>query len=182
MSALENRPNTALVVIDVQNDVVVNAFDRERIINNISSLVDRARRENTPVVWVQHNDDELPRDTDGWRFVKELVPADGEPLIHKSYRDAFEATEFETELDRLSIGRLIVTGAQTDFCVRSTAHGGLARGYDVDLVADAHTTDDLSEYGMPTPDKLVAHMNMYWDTQTAANCSGTVVATSDVEF
>ena len=54
-----------------------------------------------------------------------------------------EATTLESELAERGIGRLIVTGAQTDACIRATRHGAFTRGYDTVLVSDAHTT--LSE-------------------------------------
>jgi len=89
------------------------------------------------VVWVQHSDEQLARGSDGWQLVSELVPGDAEPLVEKSYGDSFEETSLETVLSRLGVGRLVVVGAQTDWCVRSTLHGALARGYGANLVSDA---------------------------------------------
>ena len=152
MTTLANRPNTALLVIDVQNGVVGNAHERDGVIANINSLVDKARTEDVPVVWVQHSDNNLPRDSESWHLVPELTRRDSEPLVHKSYGDSFEDTDLEARLAERGVGRLVVTGAQTDECVRSTIHGAFVRGYDVTLVGDAHTTEDLSEYGAPTPD------------------------------
>ena len=60
------------------------------------------------------------------------------------------------------VGRLVVVGAQTDACIRSTLHGALVRGYDATLVSDAHTTEDQTEWGAPPPDKVIAHTNLYW--------------------
>jgi nicotinamidase-related amidase len=81
MTTLPNRPNTALLVVDVQNGVVGGAARRDEVVANIGTLVDRARREAVPVIWVQHNSDELARDTDGWRIVPELTPDADEPLV-----------------------------------------------------------------------------------------------------
>lgn len=64
MTTLENRPNTALLVVDVQNAVVEAAHERDAVVANIAGLVDQARRERVPVVWVQHSDDELVRGSD----------------------------------------------------------------------------------------------------------------------
>ena len=151
MTTLPDRPNTALLVIDVQNGVMTNAYNRDAVIANIDSLVHRARAAEVPVVWVQHSDDHLPRDSDEWQYVPELVRRDSEPLVHKSYGDSFEGTELEALLAERRVGRLIVTGAQTDACIRSTIHGAFVRGYDVTLVGDADTTEDLSEYGARGP-------------------------------
>ena len=84
MTTLENRPNTALLVIDVQNCVVEDGFERDAVVANISGLVDKARQELIPVVWVQHNDDEIVRGSDGWRIVPELKPDETEALVEKA--------------------------------------------------------------------------------------------------
>ena len=144
MSTLDNRPNTALLVIDVQNGVVGGAHDRDTVVANVATLVDKARAADVDVVWVQHNDDDLPRDSEEWQYVPELVPDDAEPVVHKQYGDSFEDTDLESVLAERGVGRLVVAGAQTDECIRSTLHGAIARGYDATLVGDAHTTEDLS--------------------------------------
>src|SRR3979490_2814495 len=123
MTPLVNRPNTALLVVDVQNGVVAGAHQRDAVVANVGSLVDKARRERVPVVWVQHSDEQTVRGSDNWRIVPELSPGDAEPLVEKSYGDSFEDTTLETVLSGLAVGKLIVVGAQTDACVRSTLHG-----------------------------------------------------------
>ena len=182
MTTLENRPNTALLVIDVQNGVVGEAYDRDAVIANIAALVDKARAADVDVVWVQHNDDDLKKDSESWQYVPELVRKESEPLIQKEYGDAFEATDLESILAARGVGQLIVSGAQTDACIRSTLHGAIARGYDATLVSDAHTTEDQSSWGAPTPDKVIAHTNLYWRYQTAPGRRGGTVNTADVDF
>jgi nicotinamidase-related amidase len=182
MSRLENRPNTALIVIDVQNGVVRGAHKRDAVVANVSSLVDKARRERVPVVWVQHSDEELARGSDEWRIVPELTPGDAEPLVEKNYGDSFEDTNLETVLSGLGVGRLVVVGAQTDACIRSTLHGALVRGYDATLVKDAHTTEDQSAWGAPPPDQVIAHTNLYWTYEKAPGRKAATVETKDVEF
>jgi nicotinamidase-related amidase len=182
MTTLENRPNSALLVVDVQNSVVDGTHDRDAVVANIGSLVEKARREGVPIVWVQHSDDELTRESDGWRIVPELFPDDAEPLVEKNYGDSFEDTTLETVLSRLGVGRLIVAGAQTDACIRSTLHGAFVRGYDATLVSDAHTTEDHSQWGAPPPDQVIAHTNLYWTYQTAPGRTAGTVETKNVDF
>jgi nicotinamidase-related amidase len=182
MTTLQNRPNTALLVIDVQAGVVAGNHGRDAVVANVATLVDKARDEHIPVVWVQHNDDGLTRGSDEWQLVPELKRDDAEPLIDKSYGDAFEDTNLEGVLSDLSVGRLIVAGAQTDMCIRSTLHGALARGYDATLVSDAHTTEDQTAWGAPPPDMVIAHTNLYWKYQTAPGRTAGTVATDDVDF
>jgi nicotinamidase-related amidase len=182
LSTLKNRPNTALLVIDVQKGVVEGAHQRDVVVANVGSLVEKARRERVPVVWVQHSDEGLTRGSDNWRIVPELTPGDAEPLVEKNYGDSFEATNLEGVLSGLGVGRLVVVGAQTDACVRSTLHGAFARGYDATLVSDAHTTEDQTEWGAPPPDKVIAHTNLYWKYQTAPGRTAGTVETKDVDF
>jgi nicotinamidase-related amidase len=182
MTTLVNRPNTALLVIDVQNGVIGEAYDREKVVANIGALVDKARDAGVDVVWVQHTSDELSRDSENWRYVPELERRDSEPLVHKTYGDSFEETDLESVLAARGVGRLVVAGAQTDECIRSTLHGAIVRGYDATLVGDAHTTEDMSSYGAPPPDQLIAHTNLYWKYHTAPGRSAGTVDTADVEF
>ena len=182
MSTLPDRHATALLVVDVQNDVVAGAHDRDRVISNISKLVDKARAAGTPVVWVQHSDEGLPRDSDGWQYVAELARTESEPMVHKSYGDSFEDTDLEQVLAELKVGRLIVAGAQTDACIRSTLHGAVVRGYDATLVSDAHTTEDLTQWGAPPPDQVIAHTNLYWKFHTAPGRTAGTVSTAEVDF
>ena len=182
MTTLPDRPNTALLVIDVQNDVVAGSPDRDAVVANIGSLVERARSEAVPVVWVQHHDEQLVRDSDGWNYVPELVRLPDEAVVHKSYGDSFEATDLESILAEHGVGRVVVTGAQTDACVRSTLHGAFVRGYDVTLVDDAHTTEDLTAYGAPPPEQVIAHTNLYWRFQSAPGRRADTASTAEVGF
>jgi nicotinamidase-related amidase len=182
MTTLDNRPNTALLVVDVQAGVVAGSHNRDAVVANVASLVDKARTEQIPVVWVQHNDEGLARGSEEWQIVPELKPGDGEPLVEKSYGDSFEETTLESELAGLGVGRLVVAGAQTDACIRSTLHGALARGYDAILVSDAHTTEDQTAWGAPPPDQVIAHTNLYWTDQTAPGRTAGTVETRDVDF
>jgi nicotinamidase-related amidase len=182
MTTVADRTQTALVVIDVQNDVVAGAHDRDAVVGRIASLVDRARTSGVPVVWVQHSDDSLVQGTHAWQYVPELQRIDAEPLVHKRYGDSFEGTDLEQVLSSRDVGSLVVAGAQTDACIRSTIHGAFTRGYDVTLVGDAHTTDDSSAYGAPAPADVIAHTNLYWSWQTAPGRTAAVVRSADIDF
>ncbi|GAA3525689.1 cysteine hydrolase family protein [Aeromicrobium panaciterrae] len=182
MSTLNGRDNTALVVIDVQVGVVAEAHERDAVVANIGTLVDKARDEGVPVVWVQHSDEDMPKGTPEWQYVPELTINESEPVVHKSYGDSFEGTDFEDVLAAAGISHLVVAGAQTDACIRSTIHGAFTRGYDVTLVGDAHTTEDQSSRGAPTPDLVIAHTNRYWQFQEAPGRSAAVTSTQDVSF
>jgi nicotinamidase-related amidase len=136
-----NKP--VMVVVDVQVGVMKAAWEAQRVINNVSRAVERARSEAVPVIWVQHSNQELPKDSVQWQWVPELVPAKGEPLIHKRYNSSFEQTSLDSELASLGATHIVLAGAATNWCIRATAYGALDRGYDLTLVKDAHTTESM---------------------------------------
>jgi len=182
MSTLNDRPNTALLVIDVQNGVVDGAHERDKVVGTIAGVVNRAREADVPVVWVQHTSDQLPTGSPQWEYVPELQRSEAEPLVHKRYGDSFEDTDLESVLASLGVGKVIVTGAQTDACIRSTLHGALTRGYDTLLVSDAHTTEDLSQWGAPAPAAVIAHTNLYWGYQSAPGREAGTLTSEEISF
>jgi nicotinamidase-related amidase len=182
MTTLEDRPNTALLVVDAQHGVFEGAHERDAVVANVGNLVEKARREPVPVVWLQHSDEQLARGSDGWQIVAELTRGDAEPLVEKNYGDSFEDTALETVLSGLGVGRVVIVGAQTDGCIRATLHGALVRGYDATLVSDAHTTEDQTAWGAPPPDLVIAHTNLYWAYETAPGRTAGTVETKNVDF
>jgi nicotinamidase-related amidase len=181
VTTLAGRPNTALVVVDLQTGVVAEACRRDEVLAAVGRLVDRARLAQVPVVWIRHADEDLTPGSEGWQIVAELVPTPGEAMVEKHYRDAFEGTDLEPVLARLGVGKLIVAGAETDMCVRSTLHGALVRGYDTFLAGDAHTTVDRTARGAPPPEAVIRHTNLYWSGQRAPGRSAGVIESQDID-
>jgi hypothetical protein len=124
----------------------------------------------------------MPVDSDGWQYVPELKRTDAETVVHKRWPDSFEDTNLEEVLAAREAGHLYISGAQTDECIRSTLHGAITRGYDATLISDAHTTEDLSSYGAPTPDQVIAHTNLYWQYHRAPGRKGNALTTAEVDF
>jgi nicotinamidase-related amidase len=162
MASIREGNQAAVIVIDMQNDVLSEAWERDGVISRTADLVGRARRDDVPVIFIQHEDDAMPAGSEAWKIVPELTPADGEPVIAKRYADSFEETTLEALLANLGVSHLVVAGAQTDFCIRNTTHRALAEGYDVTLVDDCHTTDDV-RYGNVdiSAEQLVNHTNLH---------------------
>jgi len=182
VTTLKNRPNTAILVVDVQNGVVSGNYERDAVVANIEGIVEKARREQIPVVWVQDSGEGRVIGSDSWKIIPELTPLEGEPHVDKKYGDSFEETTLESILSGLAVGKLVVVGAQTDACIRSTLHGAFVRGYDTTLVSDAHTTEDQTAWGAPPPDQVIAHTNLYWTYQAAPGRTARVVETKEVDF
>jgi nicotinamidase-related amidase len=135
------------MVVDGQVGVMQQCGDAPRVIANVARAVARARAAAVPVVWVQHADHQLAKGSAEWQWVPELQPADGEALVHKGYNSSFEQTPLDHLLAGLGATHIVLAGACTNWCIRATAYAALERGYDLTLVADAHTTVD-----MPLPD------------------------------
>jgi len=182
VTTIRDRTATALLIIDVQVGVVGAAHQRDAAIANIQTLLTAARASGTPVIWVAHSEEQMPIGSDAWQYVPELVRLESEPLVHKLYGDSFEATDLEAALAAANVGHLVVVGAQTDACIRSTIHGAFTRGYDVTLVSDAHTTEDMTEWGAPPPDVIIKHTNMYWGFQSAPGRTAKVATTAEISF
>jgi nicotinamidase-related amidase len=140
MSNFVDRSNSALLVIDVQEGVVGEAYERDAKVANMSKAIDKARAESIPVIWVQHSDEGLVLESADWEIVPELTPLPTEPKVRKLYRSSFEDTNLEEILKDLGVSHLYVCGAETNNCVRHTSHTALEKGYDVTLISDAHTT------------------------------------------
>jgi nicotinamidase-related amidase len=134
------RGGSALIVIDVQNNVVKNAYLRDEKVANMATAVSKARAASVPVIWVRHSAEDLPLGSDGWQIVPELIPLEGEPIIEKRFRSTFVETNFEAVLADLKISHLYICGAETNNCVRHTSMSALEAGYDITLLEDAHTT------------------------------------------
>jgi nicotinamidase-related amidase len=182
VTTLADRPNTALLVVDAQNGVLEGAHRRDEVVANVGRLVAKARREAVAVIWLQHSDDRVVRESEEWQIIRELTPKGTEPLVEKNYGDSFEDTNLETVLSGLGVGRLVVVGAQTDACIRATLHGALVRGYDATLVSDAHTTEDQTAWGAPPPGQVITHTNLYWADEKAPGRTAATVATAAVDF
>lgn len=184
MATVREGHKTALVVVDVQVGVMENSWDSARIIQNINSVVAKARHQGIPVVWVQHADDELIYGNPEWQLAPELTPAAGDIHIYKAFNSSFEQTELEEKLAELGITHLVLAGAATNWCVRATAYGALDRGYDLTLVKDAHTTGTMEfEDGKKiTAVDIILELNVAMKWLTYPGRVNTTAAAADLTF
>ncbi len=157
MTTITGRTETALLVIDVQNGVVPDAFNLESVIANINVAVGKARAAGIPVIWVQHSDEEMPIDSDAWQIVADLDPHQGDYMVRKTFPSSFEATDLEEILSSLNVGHLVICGMQTNNCVRHTSHAAQERGYDVTILADAHSTTGYTWAGHTVVADVIVH-------------------------
>ncbi|MBT1636314.1 isochorismatase family protein [Clavibacter michiganensis] len=168
--------SAALLVIDLQVGVLPGCLDADGVVARTAALVERARGEGVPVVWIQDHHGFAEGDPD-WALVPPLARAPGETLVGKAHRDSFAGTDLADVLAALSTTRIVVAGAQTDYCVRTTLQSAAARGFDVTLVGDAHTTADALHEGIAIgAAQIVAHTNLYFATFRHPHITSTVEA------
>ena len=184
MATVREGNKGVLLVVDVQAGVMRGAWEAPRIIENVSRAVARARVQGVPVIWVQHSDEELPQGSPEWQWVPELVPAEGEPLIHKQFNSSFEQTTLEEDLARLGATHIVLAGAATNWCIRATAYGALERGYDLTLIEDAHTTDsmDLDNGRRIEAASIVDELNIAMTWLSYPGRANSVAAAAEVDF
>jgi nicotinamidase-related amidase len=174
---------SALLVVDVQNDVVAGMPGRDELIATIAFLVARARAAGRPVVWVQHVDEDLPRGSEAWQIVPELRPRDGEPVVEKHHRSAFGDTGLGDLLRGYGIERLVLVGAQSAFCVDMAGKHALAEGFDVTWVSDGHGNGDQETADGIVSDATVrALLNRTWSSLRHPGRAVEVVTSHDVRW
>src|SRR6187431_2092404 len=110
MATVREGDVRVLLVVDVQVGVMSEAWDAPRVIQNLARLVDRARAERVPVIWVQHADENLLEGSPPWHWVPELTPAADERLIHKAFNSAFEQTDLDSALGGLGATHIVLAG------------------------------------------------------------------------
>lgn len=179
------RVKSALLVVDAQQGVLANVWQSKRVISNLARLVGAARASGVPVVWVQHSDDdELKFGSDAWKLMPAFEPTAAEIVIHKKYNSSFAETDLDQRLKALGISKVVLAGALTNWCLRSTAYAAVDRGYHLALVSDAHSTESLKlADGTTVPAELiVADLNAVFEWVSVPNVRIEVKKTADVAF
>jgi len=184
MATVREGNKSVMVVVDVQVGVMKEAWEAQRVIQNVSRAVERARSEAVPVIWVQHSNQELPMGSGQWQWVPELAPVEGEALIHKKYNSSFEQTSLDSELASLGATHIVLAGAATNWCIRATAYGALDRGYDLTLVEDAHTTESmqLDSGVMIEAETVIQELNIVMKWLEYPGLKNGTASANDIEF
>ena len=184
MSTIRSANQAVLLVVDVQAGVVATAWESARVVANVARVVERARQQAVPVIWVQHEDEDLPRDSQAWQLAAGLEPAAGEARVYKQHNSSFEATNLDEELARHQASHIVLAGAATNWCIRATAYGALERGYDLTLVKDAHTTRDidLSDGAKVEAARMVDELNIAMTWLSYPGRSNATATAEEVDF
>ncbi|GAA5226169.1 isochorismatase family protein [Paeniglutamicibacter antarcticus] len=173
---------TALVIVNMQQGVMDYCVHPKKVVSRIQELLVRARDTGTPVYWVQ-DEREFERHSLAWKLTAGLEQQEDEHRIFKSYRDAFTGTGLHASLIAQDVGRLVICGAQSDYCLRTAAGRAAAMGYDVTVVRDAHTTGAETFEGQSlTGDQIIAHTNAYFAGLDYPNQDFLLMRAAEVTF
>jgi nicotinamidase-related amidase len=175
---------TALLIIDVQIGLVrlMPAEIQDRVLSNITVLLNKARCSGTPVLFVQHdgpNGHPIEAETPAWAIHPAIAPRTGEPVIRKKASDSFFETELAEELERREIKHFVIVGGMTEYCIDTTCRRAVTLGYDVTLAADAHLTRDNA---VLTASQITAHHNLLLEGFAAGMHSIKVATTSEISL
>jgi nicotinamidase-related amidase len=136
---------TALLIIDVQVGIVEaesgHVFNSEALLTNINQIISDARLREIPILYVQDLD-VAPQESKEFQIHPAIAPLESDRIIHKVATDAFHGTNLHEELQAIGANHLVIVGCKTEYCVDTTCRRATTLGYDVTLVADAHSTTD----------------------------------------
>jgi ureidoacrylate peracid hydrolase len=155
LAQIVDPAHTALLVIDVQNDLCVPSY--EPAITRLAGLLDAARKAGVFIVYIQNSvlpglsnsSSEISRrrklglpeevtlfGSEGERFVKAIAPREGDVVVRKHRLSAFEGTDLEMLLRNRGIETIVCTGVATHGCVTGTSYAAQGRDYYVVVVED----------------------------------------------
>lgn len=145
--------NTALLLIDIQNDYFpggnMELVNIENVANNAKQLLNLFRDKKAPIFHVQHistktNATFFIPNTEGAEIHDVVKPNINENIIKKHYPNSFRDTDLHKQLKQCQIEKLVICGAMTHMCIDSTTRAAFDLGYQCIVVSDACATKNLS--------------------------------------
>ena len=135
--------NSALVVIDLQNDITKNY---KEIIEKVNTAIDWAVQEGLCVIYIQHNNlsagtRTFKPGTHGAELVPELNVV-SDHIFTKTKSNALTNDEFVTFIKESGIDNFYVVGADAAACIKSTCYNMAKSGYTVYVLSDCITSYD----------------------------------------
>lgn len=184
MATIRTGNRSALLIVDVQVGVVAAAGDISRQLDHITFAVRKARDAGVPIIWVQHDDEELPRGSAEWQWVPVLAPQVDDIRVYKQHNSSFEQTTLEAELAARGVAHIVLCGAVTGWCIRATAYAALERGYDLTLIGDGHIAKrlDTGEGTVVEADAIVREFNAVLPWLSYPGRRNRVVCAREISF
>lgn len=143
--------NTALIIIDVQNDYFPNGkcelFQPEQALAATKKLLQYFRRNKMPIYFLQHVSSKdasfFVPDTNGVQIHPALQPLPSEKIIVKHMPNSFKQTALQQTLQKAAVTELVICGMMTHMCIDTTVRAAKDLDYEITLISDACATKDL---------------------------------------
>lgn len=153
----------------------------------MGQLLNAFRGAALPVIYTRHDSREaaspLKIGQPGGEFIDALAPREGELVVRKDVNSAFVGTSLELAMRRRGIGRLVVVGFFTNFCVETTVRMAGNAGYDTYLVPDACATTNRIGFDGVDRDPEALHAasvgNMHGEFCTALSLQDALALVTD---
>ena len=135
--------NSALVVIDLQNDITKNYRE---IIGKVNEAIDWAVQRELWVIYIQHNNGSagtrtFKPGTRGAELVPELKIV-SDHIFTKAKSNALTSEAFAAFIQERGISEFYVVGADAAACIKSTCYNMTKSGYTVHVLSDCITSYD----------------------------------------
>ncbi|WP_057743118.1 cysteine hydrolase family protein [Liquorilactobacillus capillatus] len=132
-----------LMIIDMQNGVCRSSeplANLTKVISGIKERINIYHSQNKPVIFVQHNDEDLVKNSYNWKIINDFKVSSHDILIQKVHANSFYHTDLQKILDKYEIKSIEICGAQVEFCVDTTIKMAHGLGYHLEMVRGLTTT------------------------------------------
>lgn len=153
----------ALLVIDMQQGIKP-LYNQEKVLNKINERINHFRNTEDPVIFIQHEEKDLPYKSGKWQLDDQLATKQNDYYIRKTHPDAFYKTQLEPLLKSLNINELEICGAEVPFCVDTTIKVAFDFGYKIFMTHGTVSTVETVNELIPL-DILYKHYEYVWKSK-----------------
>lgn len=132
-----------LMIIDMQNGVCRNTqpvANLNQVVSGIKKRIEVYRSKNKPMIFVQHNDEDLVKNSYNWQIIDDFKVLSNDIIIQKTHANSFYHTNLQDVLTKHKSRSIEICGAQVEFCVDTTIKMAHGLGYCLEMVRDLTTT------------------------------------------
>ena len=135
-----------LIVIDIQKGITdERLYDFDGFINNVTNIIDAARKNGVELIYVQHDDGPGSGFSVGdkdFGIAEQVAPIAGEKIFVKETNSFFGNKELTEYLEKEDDKDVMIVGLQTNFCIDASVKSAFERGFRVIIPEGTNSTFD----------------------------------------
>lgn len=153
--------NQALLIIDVQNELVEGTSEeegvrnKETLLSNINLVIDKALETNASIIFIRDKDVASGKGP-GFQIHANVNVPKTAVTFDKSATNSFYGTPLLEFLKENEIEHLVVMGCKTEHCIDTAVRTATVNHFDVTLVSDGHSTTDSP---ILSAEQIISHHN-----------------------